>query len=416
MLALASGQPLFFTFLDGAFAYDCAACGQACCRGKGVALDASRELVPLTRRVPSLAPLLSPLPGGYVRLPDATDGCFFLRSDGMCSYEKQHGRPEKFLTCRLFPYNRIFRAGSVRVVDFNSVVCPLRDVHGSGTGTTHRELLDDIESGGDGPLVNSLAEMPDGARELRWHTLEQGLLDASRDHLEAPDYVAYAEFQAARGQRHLGGRGEGEESSFFEHYELLTRFYGIDRHDPFFVILAERTARSLTLLSPSLRFNSLFRRGAPAYRQHLPLLPGRLFSAFFLGTLAALGNLQSRGSTLDPSEAGFRSLVLQNALSLRALTELYQAHAPLRDLLARFPQKLVLDRPVTAPELSAELGRSVGAALGRLSRALVDNARNRRTLSELLLEAAEEHSLQPPERALLPALLLRAGDGLRPLS
>ena len=105
-------QPLFFTFLDGAFRYDCPSCGQACCRGKGIAIDATRELVPLSRRVPALVPLLMPLSGGYVRLPDATDGCWFLRSDGMCSYEQAHGREAKFLTCRLFPFNRVFRAGA----------------------------------------------------------------------------------------------------------------------------------------------------------------------------------------------------------------------------------------------------------------------------------------------------------------
>ena len=88
--------PLFFTFLDGAFRYDCATCGQACCRGKGIAIDASRELVPLLRRAPGLLPFVEPLAGGYVRLPDVTDGCWFLRGDGMCAYEQDHGRAAKF--------------------------------------------------------------------------------------------------------------------------------------------------------------------------------------------------------------------------------------------------------------------------------------------------------------------------------
>ena len=71
-----------FTFLDGAFRYDCAACGQQCCRGKGIAIDAARELRPLLSRAPAVAPFLEQLPGGYVRLPDVTDGCWFLADDG----------------------------------------------------------------------------------------------------------------------------------------------------------------------------------------------------------------------------------------------------------------------------------------------------------------------------------------------
>jgi len=52
---------------------------------------------------------------------DVSDGCWFLASDGNCSLEVEHGRAIKPSTCRLFPFNRVFKVGDVRVVDMNSV-------------------------------------------------------------------------------------------------------------------------------------------------------------------------------------------------------------------------------------------------------------------------------------------------------
>lgn len=394
--------PLFFTFLDGAFRYDCPSCGQACCRGKGIAIDASRELVPLLRRAPAISPMMTPLAGGYVRLPDATDGCWFLRDDGRCSYEETHGRAEKFLTCRLFPFNRIFRAGSVRVVDFNSVVCPLRDAYGTGTGVTYRELAAEIQSGGDSPLVTSVAELPEGARELRWHTLEQGLLESSAAHLEAPDYVAFAEFQSARTQRHLGETRAANDGGLWSLVDIWKRLYGIDSHDPAWQTIATQTARAMTLLTPSLRFNAMFKRGAGSYRQQLPLLPHKLLAGWFLATLGGL------------------AMAPQAPLSLRAITELYQAQAPLRDLLARLGEAATLERPLAASDMPEPLSQALRELTLDLSETLLSSVSPNKksvargpSLGERLLQAANDHGLPPPLRALLPALLLRAEADLR---
>jgi hypothetical protein len=199
----------YFAFLDGAFRYDCASCGQACCRGKGIAITAQRELVPLLGRVPSIAPLLHPLPGGYVRLPDVTDGCWFLASDGMCSYEQTYGRDAKFTTCRLFPFNRVFRVGSAQVVDVNSVVCPLQDAHGSGHGVRHEDLLSELAAIGKNPLTESTVPLPSGARELRWLSLETTLRDDSAHFLSSPSFAAFASHQQQTTAQHLGLRSGG---------------------------------------------------------------------------------------------------------------------------------------------------------------------------------------------------------------
>jgi hypothetical protein len=394
--------PWYFTFLDGAFRYDCAACGQACCRGKGIAIDAGRELVPLVSRVPRLAPLVMPLSGGYVRLPDATDGCWFLRPDGMCAYEQNHGRESKFLTCRLFPFNRVFRSGAMRVVDFNSVVCPLQDAYGTGTGVSYRELEAEIKTGGDSSLVNSPVELPEGARELRWHALEQGILEASAAHLEAPDYITYAEFQSARSQRHLGEVLSSEqESGLFALVDGWVALYGIKTQEDAWRTLAQKTARHLSLLTPSLRFNTLFKRGVGAYRPQLLGLPKKLLATWFLATIGALA--MAEGQAFAEAQA-------RHVLSLRALTELYQAHAPVRDLLSRLDEPARLERPIAADDMPAELA----AAVRLLSRNLLDSSAkaSQKPLAALLLHAANAHGLSHSHRALLPGLLLRAGNSL----
>ena len=91
----------YFTFLDGALAYDCARCGQACCRGKGAALDVRTELVPLLTREPRLAPFVQGVAPGIAAWSETADGCWFLESDGYCAIETKHGRDAKPTTCRL---------------------------------------------------------------------------------------------------------------------------------------------------------------------------------------------------------------------------------------------------------------------------------------------------------------------------
>ena len=53
------------------------------------------------------------------------DRCWFLADDGLCRIEVEDGRDAKPASCRLFPFNRVFRIGGYTVVDYNSVICPL---------------------------------------------------------------------------------------------------------------------------------------------------------------------------------------------------------------------------------------------------------------------------------------------------
>ncbi len=377
--------PLFFTFLDGAFRYSCATCGQACCRGKGIAIDATRELVPLLRRAPGLAAFVEPLAGGYVRLPDVTDGCWFLRNDGMCAYEQDHGRAAKFTTCRLFPFNRVFRAGAVRVVDVNSVVCPVEDALGSGTGVTYAELRADLEAVGEGPLTSNSAELPEGARELRWHALEQAVLAASEHHLAAPDYVAFAAWQETQTRLHLGAARTTVGDPTAELRALLEGWCALYPATADDAAAAFAATRAVTLLTGSLRFNALFRRGAGSYRSGVAGLGRQLLATWFLIWRAAL--------------------LTGRPVSLRAVTELHQAQATQRGLLARLGERAELrDLPALNDAPAA-----VQEALRRLRQQLTSAAPA--PLGAHLTRVATD--LLPEQRAWLLPLLLRAGDSLR---
>lgn len=378
--------PFFFTFLDGAFRYDCASCGQACCRGKGIAIDAQRELVPLLRRAPGLAAFVEPLAGGYVRLPDVTDGCWFLRPDGRCGYEQDHGRAAKFTTCRLFPFNRVFRAGAVRVVDVNSVVCPIQDALDTGAGVSHAELRAELAAVGDGPLTGNAAELPEGARELRWHALEQAVLTESERFLEAADYIDFAAWQESQTRSHLGtvrtpdGDKAAELRALVQHWCALYPAVGDNVADA-----GAAAARTVTLLTGSLRFNALFRRGAGSYRSGVAPLGRQLLATWFLTWRAAL-------ATGRPP-------------SLRAVTELHQAQAAQRALLAR------LGEPAELRELppATDAPPAVHEALRRLSKQLA--GKDPGSLGAQLAQAATE--LPVEQRAWLVPLLLRAGPALR---
>lgn len=372
---------IFFAFLDGAFRYDCASCGQACCRGKGIALSAQRDLVPLLGRVPQIAPLLQPLAGGYVRLPDVTDGCWFLADDGMCRYERTHGRDAKFTTCRLFPFNRVFRVGASQVVDVNSVVCPVQDALGSGRGVTHAELSSELAAFAKNPLTESSVDLPHGARELRWLALETTVRDDSERFVAEPTFLPFARHMQQTTNRHLGLRGEVDDSVGLL-ASVLDQLYG-PSDSPF----ASGMARALTLLVPSLRFNALFRKGNDDYRRAVQSLPTQLFATYALSLHAAA--------------------VWNRPLSLRAITELHQAQTDLRTLLGRLHEPAQLGAPLVVPDLPTTLQQAARELFDRLNRPQSQKI----PVGESLVQVAT--TLPLAERSLLPTLLLRAGESLR---
>ena len=150
---------------------------------------------------------------------------------------------------------------------------------------------------------------------------------------------------------------------------------------------AAAISRALSLLGPSLRFNALFRKGSDDYRRLVLGLPAQLLATFVLSVHAAT--------------------VWNKPLSLRAITELHQAHSELRSLLARLAEPVLLDGPLVATELPP----SLADAATQLGQRLRHPTARSRPLGEHLLAVAG--SLPVAERPLLLPVLLRAGESLR---
>jgi Fe-S-cluster containining protein len=332
----------YFTFPDGGLKYDCPTCGQLCCRGKGFALG-SGELIPLLGKAPSLAPHLYLRAGGSLGAIDLTDGCWFLAGDGNCSLESQHGRAAKPSTCRLFPFNRVFRVGDVRVVDMNSVLCPLQPADGDGARweDLSREI-DELVGLGASPLIDVPATSP---LELPadWLAREE----RAPDEPEPPELAALAQSWA--------------------------RVYGIAPED--LAALESQASAPLGLLTPSLRFNTLFRKEGGLYPQLFAQLPRRL------GALRFLAAMSVRAAGRAPS--------------LRALTELWQLQSLTLDVLANWDEPVRL----TKPQFGADVPETLQAPLGIL---LGGAFRGGKTLGELVELVAG--SLDAPSRPLAVAL------------
>jgi hypothetical protein len=353
----------YFTFADRALRYDCAACRQRCCRGKGFAFGPD-ELVPLLARAPSLAPHVQLRAGGSFGAIDLTERCWFLASDGMCRIEVDHGRDAKPTTCRLFPFNRVFRLGAVRIVDVNSVLCPVEPA--DGAGQSHEALLEEMARLEGSPMLDTPPWQPlDLAPD--WLERERAIADAAARETRSPDALAAAAGDADAGR----------------HRAAWARVYGVEAAE--LDALEAQVAPRVALLYSSLRWNALFARGAPAYPQAVRDLPLRLRALTFLAALAA----RSLG---EPP-------------SLRGVTELLRAQTAVLDVLARF------DAPVqlAEPKFDADVAPALQGALGAL---LAGAFRGGRTLGQLVESAAS--ALPREARPLAVALAARQLDTLLP--
>lgn len=354
---------VYFTFADRALGYDCAACRQRCCRGKGFSF-AAEELVPLLARAPHLAPHLQLRGGGSFGGVDLTERCWFLDEGGMCELETAHGRAAKPSTCRLFPFNRVFKLGEVRVIDVNSMLCPVEPR--PGAGQSHAELLAEIDALAGSSLLDVPAWQP---MELApdWLARERSVARAAEEHAGSPSALAAA-------------AGDGATDAL---HAAWARAYGIDEAElaPLEALAAPRVA----LIYGSLRWNALFRKGALAYPRELERLPRRLRALTLLAALSA----RSLGA----------------APTLRGVTELYRAQAGALDVLERFAQPVKLAQPKFSADVPQPLQPALGALLGGAFR-------GGRTLGELVIAAGD--TLPPPQRPLAIALAAQQLDTLLP--
>lgn len=93
---------MLFTFMDGQFGYDCAACGARCCKEAGTLyLGTSQD-----RALESLggAIVVKGFGHDFIRVNIGKDGCPALSDDNRCNIQKTHGFTEKPFVCAWMPF------------------------------------------------------------------------------------------------------------------------------------------------------------------------------------------------------------------------------------------------------------------------------------------------------------------------
>lgn len=365
-----------FTWPDGRFRYTCAGCG-ACCKGHGIGIDvAGGQLRQLVAARPELVPFLRRR-GDAITAFNPRDRCWFLEADGLCRIEVDDGRAAKPASCRLFPFNRVFVLGDVRVVDFNSVICPL-EVAPPGQGVTHAEIAAELASIADPTIIGTrLPAARDAATEGRALADTEGAI--------ATAAFAAAELAATDPTAALaaGWSAQADAAALTAERTAATAAFTAVVGTAWTAPGAATLANALWL-TPSLRFNELYGPRQYAARPAMAPVLARMWLAW-LG-FAALGEVLSR-----------------RALGLQELTTLWSEQAPLLHVVARWTEVPSLrPGPVDLP------GVDPGNLVRSLGQAFVDNRKAGRPLGELVARLAPDPIARTTALKSADALL-RAG-------
>jgi len=337
-------QPLedvYFTWPDRRFRYECRGCG-ACCKGHGIGLDvAGGQLVQLVARRPAIAAFLRRR-GEAITAFNPRDRCWFLADDGLCRVEVEDGRAAKPASCRLFPFNRVFRIGDYTIVDYNSVICPLTV---GDDGITHASIAAEIATITDPSIVGTPLAARDPVAEGR------AFVETERA-ISAAIFAAPGELAVAWGAQ--------ADSAALDHERAtadaaFTALLATPWKPP-----SPATLTAATWLTPSLRFNELYGPRQYAPRSAMAPLLARMWLAW-LG-FAALGEQ-----------------LAARPLGLQELTTLWSEQAPLLHAIARFS-----DIPVLKPGPVDLPGVDPGSLVRSLAQAFIDNRKPRRPLSALI--------------------------------
>ncbi|HEX4423197.1 MAG TPA: YkgJ family cysteine cluster protein [Kofleriaceae bacterium] len=344
-------EHVYFTWPDRRFRYECRGCG-ACCKGHGIGLDvAGGQLVQLVARRPAITAFLRRR-GEAITAFNPRDRCWFLADDGLCRIEVEDGRAAKPASCRLFPFNRVFRIGPYTIVDYNSVICPLTVVSGPGSGpgsgddgVAHADIAAEIAAIADPTIVGTpLAARDPDAEGRDFVTTERAIAGAI--------FAAPGDLAAAWGAQADAAALDAEQAIAGA---AFTAILGAPWQLP-----SLPTLTTAGWLTPSLRFNELYGPRQYAPRSAMAPILARMWLAW-LG-FAALGE-QLAG----------------RALGLQELTTLWSEQAPLMHAVARWTDAPALKPgPIDLPGVDPEHG------VRKLAQAFVDNRKPRRPLGALI--------------------------------
>ncbi|MBS1122509.1 MAG: YkgJ family cysteine cluster protein [Deltaproteobacteria bacterium] len=357
-------ERVYFTWPDRRFRYECRGCG-ACCKGHGIGLDvAGGQLVQLLERRPELTAFLRRR-GEAITAFNPRDRCWFLEDDGLCRVEVEDGRAAKPASCRLFPFNRVFRIGSYTVVDYNSAVCPL---HVGEDGITHAEVFAEIGSIADPAVVGTVLPAREAEAEGRMLIeTERAIAEVAFAAAATSDLAAVWSAQADAGA--LAREREIQQAAFIGILETAWR---------------EPTAPTLAAalwLTPSLRFNELYGPRQYAARSGMSPVLARMWLAW-LG-FAALGEQLAR-----------------RPLGMQELTTLWSEQAPLMHLVARWTESPALKPgPVDLP------GVDPGGLVRKLGQAFIENRAARQPLGALVTALGSDAITRVTALKLADALL-----------
>src|SRR6185503_12593673 len=246
-----AAEQMYFTWPDRRLRYECRGCG-ACCKGHGIGIDvAGGQLVQLLTRRPGLTAFLRRR-GDAITAFNPRDRCWFLADDGLCRIEVEDGRAAKPASCRLFPFNRVFRLGGVTVVDYNSVICPLTV---GDDGITHASIVDELASIKDPTIIATPLPVRDPDAEARAVIAERAIATAI---FAAPGdlptaWAAQAASPVADAPAH-DGSAQADAIGLDRTRDVATAAFTALLGSPWRIPSAP-TLAAATWLTPSLRFN-----------------------------------------------------------------------------------------------------------------------------------------------------------------
>lgn len=367
---------IYFTWPDRLFSYDCRSCG-ACCKGLGIGLDAaSGQVERLVTLYPGLTPFLRKRGHTWTAF-NPRGRCWFLTDAGLCRIESDHGRDTKPASCRLFPFNRIFRLGSWMIVDFNSVICPLRAAldpgldhePGASGPVTHASVLADIAAVHDAAVVGTAlpAEQPE----------EEGQRLVARERAIAEICFAAA---ASPGSDAVARawRAQSQEGSLAHALAPLSRALALLTGEPWRAP-DDVTLASCLWITPSMRFNELYGPRQYGSRADLAGVLGDVWLAWL------------HACALGADMAG-------RPLDLREATSVWGEIMPLCQLAARWQSAPTMTPgPVELPGVEDPRG-----VVRRLAESCVSN-RERKPLGALLAPLLQD--VPAAERAVLARLV-----------